>query len=101
MTAHEQWVRKTDRFRDGGARFAEAELVELGDKVIAEMDAEITRLQAEITRLRAEGVPGVMHEVDRAFYDLAITERNYYRVQVENRDATIAQLQRRLEHHDA
>lgn len=35
----------------------------------------------EIDRLRAEGSPGVMHETDRSFYDLAIKERDYYKRQ--------------------
>jgi hypothetical protein len=68
----------------------ERERIEWLERLLAERDAEIARL-------RSEGVPGVMHEADKAFYDLTIAERNFARVQVENRDATIAQLQRRLE----
>ena len=60
------------------------------------LERQLAERDAEITRLRAEGVPGVMHEVDRAFYDLVIAERNYHRAQVENRDATIEQLRRSL-----
>jgi hypothetical protein len=67
----------------------ERERIEWLERLLAERDAEITRL-------RAEGVPGVMHEVDRAFYDLVIAERNYHRIQVEAREETIVQLRRRL-----
>jgi hypothetical protein len=33
----------------------------------------------EVERLRREGSPGVMHEVDRAFYELTVKERDYER----------------------
>ena len=36
----------------------------------------IARLIASHAALRATGTPGVMHAVDRAFYELAIKERN-------------------------
>jgi hypothetical protein len=68
----------------------ERERIEWLERQLAERDAEIARL-------RSEGVPGVMHEVDKSFYDLAIAERNFARTQVVNRDTTIAQLQYRLE----
>lgn len=32
--------------------------------------------EAEIARLRTEGTPGVMHAVDRAFYDLTVMQRD-------------------------
>jgi hypothetical protein len=67
----------------------ERERIEYLERLLAGRDAEITRL-------RAEGVPGVMHEIDRAFYDLVTAERNYHRVQAESRDETIRQLRRRL-----
>lgn len=91
MKAHEQWAAKTAWFRrdDNYGSPAERELVELADAAIAEKDEKLDRL-------RCEGVPGVMHEVDKAFYDLAITERNFARFQVANREAEIAQLRRRL-----
>ena len=90
MTAHDdEWAVKTARFRiPGMPRFAEMELIELGDKVIAEKDDEITRL-------KTDGSPGVMHEIDRMFYDLTIQERDYSRRQVANRDTEIAQLRLR------
>lgn len=61
----------------------------------------IAQLEAEITRLRREGVPGVMHEIDKAFHKLAIQERDYARTQVANRDAEIGRLQARAEALDA
>ena len=33
-------------------------------------------LADEVERLRAEGTPGVMHAVDKAFYDLTVKERD-------------------------
>lgn len=51
---------------------------------------EYDSLRAERDKLRAEGVPGVIHAADRLFYDLAVKERNYARVQVENRDLELA-----------
>jgi hypothetical protein len=38
-----------------------------------------------------------MHEVDRAFHDLAIKERDYARVQVDNRGREIARLREQVE----
>jgi hypothetical protein len=46
---------------------------------------DLDRARAEIERLKREGVPGVMHEVDQSFYDLAVKERNYARLVAENR----------------
>ena len=43
----------------------------------------IAELEAEVERLKREGTPGVMHEVDRAFLDLAIQERDYWRWKAE------------------
>jgi len=84
-----------------------AELPEWARDRIATLEAEAAEVphlrrqlaerDAEIARFRKDGVPGVMHEVDRGFYDLAIQERDYARTQVENRDATIAQLRHRIE----
>jgi hypothetical protein len=45
---------------------------------------------AEIRKLRREGVPAVTHDVDRAFHDLAIKERDLERVKVERLEAELA-----------
>lgn len=50
------------------------------------------RLAAENEQLRREGVPGVMHEVDKSFHKLAIQERDYARLQVEHRERELAEL---------
>ena len=39
-----------------------------------------------------EPQPGIMHDVDRAFYELVIQERDYARLQVENRNQQIGEL---------
>ena len=36
----------------------------------------IAKLEAEVVRLKKEGTPGVMHEVDTAFYRLVVKERD-------------------------
>jgi len=41
-------------------------------------EAALVQAEQEIARLKVEGSPGVMHEVDRAFYDLAIKERDCF-----------------------
>jgi hypothetical protein len=38
---------------------------------------------AAYDELKKKGSPGVMHEVDRAFYELAIKERDYERVRAD------------------
>lgn len=55
-----------------------------------------------------EPQPGVMHDVDRAFYELAVQERDYARLQVENRNhqigelvAQVARLRAELDNKDA
>jgi hypothetical protein len=59
---------------------------------------QLAAAEAEVKRLRREGVPGVMHEIDQAFYDLAIQERNLERSQNEQltreRDDLLAELDR-------
>lgn len=67
-------------------------------------DEVFTAYDASLARLRLEGTPGIMHEVDKSFYDLVIKERDYARTQVENRNreigelrATVAQLRAELE----
>lgn len=50
------------------------------------------RMSAELARVKAEGLPGVMHEVDRSFYNLAIQERDYARIQVGNRDQELGEM---------
>lgn len=46
-----------------------------GERELALM-AKLELANREIERLKVEGFPGVMHEVDRAFYDLTVAERN-------------------------
>jgi hypothetical protein len=48
-----------------------------------ELDPDIGVLIAEVDRLRREGSPGVMHKMDRAFYDLTVKERDYERRRVD------------------
>jgi hypothetical protein len=40
---------------------------------------EIERLNQHVAHLLKNGSPGVMHEVDKSFYDLAVKERDYHR----------------------
>lgn len=54
--------------------------------------ADYDRLAAELARVKTEGTPGVMHEVDRSFYNLVIQERDYARLQVENRNQQLGEL---------
>jgi hypothetical protein len=49
------------------------------DVAIQERDAE----RREVERLKREGTPGVMHEVDAAFYRLTVDERNAERHEVD------------------
>ena len=72
------------------------ETLERENARVPHLERQLAERDAEIARLRSEGVPGVMHEVDKSFYDLAIAERNFAQVQVVSRDATIAQLRYRL-----
>ncbi|NUT90819.1 MAG: hypothetical protein HOY78_02200 [Saccharothrix sp.] len=46
-------------------------------------DDEVEQLRAEVERLKREGSPGVVHEIDQAFHDLAIRQRDHAWVQVE------------------
>jgi hypothetical protein len=47
---------------------------------------------AEVRALREHGTPGVMHEVDRAFYDLTVKERNLERARVDRLEAEVRAL---------
>lgn len=49
----------------------------------ASLDKEVEKLKQEIVRLAKEGTPGVMHEVDKSFYKLAIKERDAERHRVD------------------
>lgn len=46
----------------------------------------------ELEHLGVIVMPGVMHEVDRAFYDLVIKERDYERHRVERLERELAEL---------
>jgi hypothetical protein len=52
-----------------------------------ETDPDIGVLIAEVERLRREGSPGVMHKMDRAFYDLTVKERDHERRRVDQLEA--------------
>lgn len=84
---------------------------ETADLIVALLNAApallsaLTAKTAELDQLKAKGSPGVMHEVDRAFYDLTIKERDAAKVRASNyahqrdearqeRDAARAELER-------
>jgi hypothetical protein len=46
------------------------------DAALDELAGRLVEAEEEIERLRHEGTPGVMHEVDRAFYDLTVAQRD-------------------------
>jgi hypothetical protein len=46
------------------------------DGILKRQERANKALRAELDEVRRTGTPGVMHEVDKAFYDLAIKERN-------------------------
>lgn len=51
---------------------------------VAKIAAKLLTWSAdELMRLKRDGVPGVVHEVDQAFHDLAIQERDLARAQVD------------------
>ena len=51
---------------------------------VAKIAAKLLTWSAdELMRLKRDGVPGVVHEVDQAFHDLAIKERDLERVKVD------------------
>ena len=56
------------------------------------MSDVIIALMAEIERLTKEGTPGVMHEIDRDFYDLTVQERDLERRRVDRLEAELKQL---------
>jgi hypothetical protein len=95
-TAVESWI----EIRLDGLTAAERqELDQLLDELELTDDGLRERLadaEAEIERLKIEGVPGVMHEIDKAFYDLTVTERDYERTERDHErrkvDALRAQL---------
>lgn len=49
----------------------------------------ITWYANEVTRLKNEGIPGVIHNVDRLFYDLAVKERDLERAKVERLESEL------------
>lgn len=51
----------------------------------------------EVERLKRDGIPGVIHEVDRAFYDLAVKERNLERMKLDRMENEVNQLKGALE----
>jgi len=78
----------------------EAEVEQLKENLAAQKAENASFYQAaadnerEIQRLQKEGTPGVMHSVDKAFYDLVVKERNYERVRVERLTAEVEQLRK-------
>jgi hypothetical protein len=59
-------------------------------------EAIIDVLTKENERLKKEGVPGVMHEVDRAFYDLTVGQRNTAWLRIEHLEAENKRLREQL-----
>lgn len=51
----------------------------------------------ELERMRREGTPGVIHEVDRAFYDLAVKERDLEQAKVDRLVREVERLEGALE----
>lgn len=65
---------------------------------VAKIAAQLLTWYAdEVEKLKREGVPGVIHEVDRAFYDLAVKERNLAETKVERLEREAEILERALE----
>ena len=59
-------------------------------------EAALVEAKAEIERLKQEGSPGVLHEVDQAFYDLTVRERDHERQRVDRLAAEIEALRKAL-----
>jgi hypothetical protein len=72
-----------ETFETEGGRLAPGTAERLTDAVLAVVTPELERRDAEIERLRREGSPGVMHDVDKSFHDLAVKERDHAWVQIE------------------
>lgn len=65
---------------------------------VAKIAAQLLTWYAqELEDLRRNGVPGVIHEVDRAFYDLAVKERNLERMKLDRMENEVNQLKSALE----
>lgn len=54
--------------------------------------AEAGRLHAELELLKKTGSPGVMHEIDQAFYDLTVKERDFERRKVDRLQAALEEI---------
>lgn len=74
---------------------SEAMVADYGSQ-IRQLEIQLHNRDEELATLMEKGVPGVMHEVDKAFHDLAIRERDAARMQVLLRDGTIADLEKGL-----
>lgn len=59
-------------------------------------EKRLAKLEAENERLKKEGVPGVMHEIDRAFYNLTVQQRNSAWLRIEHLEAENKKLRERL-----
>lgn len=65
---------------------------------VAKIAAQLLTWYAqELEDLRRNGVPGVIHEVDRTFYDLAVKERNLERMKYDHMENEVNQLKGALE----
>ena len=64
-------------------------------------NGDVKWLIAEIKRLKVEGTPAVMHEIDKAFYNLTVKERDLAWIQVDRlraeRDVLAAQIEKLTE----
>jgi hypothetical protein len=74
------------------ANAAHAEEIE---RLQALLEVQLAERDQEIARLKREGTPGVMHEIDQAFYDLTVKERNLERQKVDRLEREIAQFRTR------
>lgn len=64
---------------------------ESGDQQIAASNNVIGALEKRVAELETKGSPGVMHAVDHAFYQLAISERNAAWAHVEELKQRVAE----------
>lgn len=65
-------------------------------KIRAAINAEEPRLKKELLRVAKEGTPGVMHDVDKSFYKLAIKERDAERHRVNRLTAEVKELKDKI-----
>ena len=67
-----------------GERPSFAALFSQGDVALASLRQRVMKAEARVEELERDGSPGVMHEVDKAFHDLAVAQRDGAWREVEN-----------------